>query len=193
MFYSLSQEQIISLLLQYKYLIFFPLVVIEGPIVTTISGFLTSLGYFNIFFLYVIAVIGDVSGDVLYYSLGYFGGKRIYTRGRFLWIKMDQVQKLKNHFDNHFGKTLLFGKWTQSFGAAVLVASGVAKVPLGKFVWYNFVGTVPKTLLFLLVGYYFGRSITEFDTYFGYFTVIMFFAIVLGAGIFYFIRKRREK
>ncbi|MFA7319733.1 MAG: DedA family protein [Parcubacteria group bacterium] len=177
-------------MLQYKYLIFFPLVVIEGPIVTVAAGFLAYLGYFNVYILYLVAVAGDIVGDVLYYSIGYFGGKRIMSNGRFLWIKVEQVQKIKNHFDNHFGKTLLFGKWTHSVGGAILVASGIVRVPLKKFIKFNFIGTVPKTLVFLLVGYYFGHAYAKIDTYFGYITIAMLFLIITGATSYYFTRKR---
>ena len=36
-------------LLQYKYVFLFPAVVIEGPIITIVAGFLASLGFFNVF------------------------------------------------------------------------------------------------------------------------------------------------
>lgn len=192
MFLNLSQNQIFNLLVQYKYFIFFPLVVIEGPIVTVIAGFLAYLGYFNVYGLYLVAVFGDVTGDVLYYSVGYFGGKRIFSKGRFLWINIEQVQKMKNHFDKHFGKTLLFGKWTHSAGGAILVASGIARISLKKFIKFNFIGTVPKTLVFLLLGYYFGHAYAKIDTYLGYFTVAMLFVIISGLVAYHFTKKPQK-
>ncbi|MEI7425889.1 MAG: DedA family protein [Candidatus Moraniibacteriota bacterium] len=188
-FLNFSQTQIIDLLLHYKYLIFFPLVVIEGPIVTVIAGFLAFLGYFDLRVLYIVALMGDLVGDTLYYSIGYFGGKRIFSRGHFFWIKIEQVQKLKNHFSKHLGKTLLFAKWTHSMGALILIAAGMAKVSWKKFIGFNFIGTVPKTLAFLLIGYYFGRAYARIDTYLSYITIAVFFSIILVWGIYFFITK----
>jgi len=44
----LSFQHFIQLLLTYKYLILFPMALIEGPIITIIAGFIASLGYLNL-------------------------------------------------------------------------------------------------------------------------------------------------
>ena len=63
-------EFLISSLSQYKYLILFPLAIIEGPIVTVIAGFLCSQAILEPFYVFPIIVIGDILGDSLYYGLG---------------------------------------------------------------------------------------------------------------------------
>jgi len=55
-----------SLLLTYKYLILIPLAVVEGPIITVIAGFLITLGYMNIFLVYLIVIAGDLAGDYFF-------------------------------------------------------------------------------------------------------------------------------
>ena len=44
----MNPATVISWLLAYRYAILFPLVIIEGPIVTILAGFLASLGQFNL-------------------------------------------------------------------------------------------------------------------------------------------------
>ena len=88
-------EQIILLLTTYKYLLLFPIVVFEGPIITVIAGFLSSLGYLNIFIAYGVVVVGDIAGDIMYYALGYYGRDRFVNRwGRFLGITSERVERL---------------------------------------------------------------------------------------------------
>ena len=63
----LSFDQSILWLVHYKYLALFPLTRVEGPIITVIMGFFSSLGYINFFFAYAIIVVGDLVGDAFHY------------------------------------------------------------------------------------------------------------------------------
>jgi len=72
MFFSL--QKIIGLLIAYKYAIIFPVAVIEGPAISIIAGYLGQSGYLNVFFVYVLIVLGDMFGDTIYYAIGRFGG-----------------------------------------------------------------------------------------------------------------------
>jgi membrane protein DedA with SNARE-associated domain len=55
------------------------------------------------------------------------------------------------------GAMLLFGKLTHSAGFAVLLAAGAARVDLRRFLAFNLLGTLPKVLVLVLLGYWFGR------------------------------------
>ena len=68
---------VLALLIQYKYLILFPIIVIEGPFATIVSGFLVSLGIFNVFIAYPIIILGDLASDSIFYFVGRFGSKSI--------------------------------------------------------------------------------------------------------------------
>jgi membrane protein DedA with SNARE-associated domain len=193
MFSILSTESVSALLISYRYLILFPICVIEGPVATIIAGFLTSLGYFNLIIVYIIAFTGDIIGDLIYYAVGRWGSERILSRGRFLGISVENAKKLESHFQDHAGKTLLFGKWTHSVGGAILLAGGMAKVPLKKFIWYNSIGSIPKVLVFLALGYYFGSAYSKINKYFGYASLAIFIGIVLLAAIYFLVKKLRRR
>jgi len=157
MFFSFAQ--LIALLTAYKYALLFPLAVIEGPIVTVLGAFLASMGYMNIFAVYAVVIVGDVVGDCFYYGVGRWGGKAFITRwGKHFGITSERVLRLEEHFKNHARKTLVIGKLTHAIGVVVLVAAGIARVSLWEFVVFNFLPTIPKSLVFLLVGYYFGQA-----------------------------------
>jgi len=188
----LTTNNILLLLFSYGYLIYFLLAVVEGPIVTIIAGLLISLKYFNFFLIYGLAILGDLFGDILYYQIGRFGRKRLTERGRLLSVKAEQVKKIEEHFKQHAGKTFLFAKWTHVVGAPILMAAGVTGVPLKKFIWFNFLGTVPKVLVFIAIGYYFGQAYQQIDKYFGYAT-LSFWIIVALIALIYFLRKKFAK
>jgi membrane protein DedA with SNARE-associated domain len=158
---------VISWLLQYRYVILFPLVVIEGPIVTILAGFLASLGQFSLLICYPLIVVADVLGDLFMYAQGRWGGKpAIQKWGHHFGIKPELIVRLEEHFKNHPGKTLIFGKISHFFGGPVLIAAGMARMKLGKFLWFNFLATLPKSLVLLLLGFYFGEAYVKFDKFF---------------------------
>jgi membrane protein DedA with SNARE-associated domain len=153
-------------LIQYKYLLLFPVLVFEGPIITVIAGFLVSLGDLDFLRTYTLAVTADLLGDSLYYAVGRLGAHRVVGRwGKYLGVTWGQVEKVKRHFDRHVGTSLVLGKLTHGVGGLILLAAGVAEVPYGVFLWFNLLGTLPKSLLFLLVGYYFGHGYQKINAY----------------------------
>jgi membrane protein DedA with SNARE-associated domain len=187
-------QQIILLLTAHKYLFLFPVAVVEGPIITVIAGFLSSLGLLNIFIAYAIVVAGDIVGDIMHYAFGYYGGQRFVKRwGRFLGITSERVEQLEKHFEKHTGKTLIIGKLAQVVGAVVLVAAGIARVPFRKFIWYNFIATLPKSLILLLIGYYSGESYVKISSYLDYTAIGTVVAAVIFIVIYFMMRKLSKK
>jgi len=63
-------QSITDLIIQYKYLIMFFLMFLEGPTVGFISAFLAAKGYFDFGIVYILSVAGDTAGDLLWYRVG---------------------------------------------------------------------------------------------------------------------------
>lgn len=178
MFFTLNQ--VIHLLLTYRYELLFPISVIEGPIITVIGGFLASQNYMNPYFVFIIVVAGDMIGDLLYYYLGRYGGLRFINKfGKYFGVKPEYVLRLEKHFDKHPRKTLIFGKFTHTFGVVVLVTAGMAKMRLGMFMLYNFLPTLPKSAALVLIGFYFGHAYVQINNYLNYWIIAMGLLVVV--------------
>ncbi len=188
-----SLTQILGWLIQYKYLVLFPIMVIEGPIVTILAGFLSSLGYLNIFMAYSIVVMGDIVGDSLYYAAGRWGQHVIFTRwGRYIGVTAERVTQLRQFFARHTMKTLMFGKLSHAVGAPVLVAAGLAHVPYWKFLGINFLATLPKSLVLIVLGFYFGHSYTRIKTYLDYTAAGMILVALIAILVYPRIQRRGQ-
>jgi membrane protein DedA with SNARE-associated domain len=195
MFDALALPQMLPWLIQYRYLLLFPIVVVEGPIICVIAGLLVSLGYLDFPLTYGLAVTADLVGDTLYYLTGRYGANRVMDRwGKYLGVPWDQIEKLKRHFQQHVGKTLLLGKLTQGAGGLILVAAGAAKVPSPIFLWFNLLGTLPKSLVLLLVGFYFGHAYRRINGYLNVLALITIGVVVFAglAYVFYGLKSRRK-
>jgi len=59
----------------------------------------------------------------------------------------------------------LVGKWTHSAGLPIMLASGAARMNFPVYMAYNVAGTLPKTAVFTLIGWFIGSAYTAVDTW----------------------------
>ena len=180
MFHSANHiNQIFGLLYTYSYFVLFPLVVIEGPVTMIIAGFLVSLGFMDFLPTYLTIVSGDLVGDMIYYSAGRWWLNKTY-RGvlNFFNINMKFVRRLEITLKKNKGPVLFFGKLSHAIGGIILFAAGSAEIPVRDFLEFNFLATLPKSLILLAVGYYFGSTVSNFRKAVDY-TVLGLFAFTL--------------
>lgn len=155
--------------------------------VTVFSGFLASAGYLNLFIAYVVLFSGDFIGDCLYYSLGRFGREKfIKNYGHYIGVNLERVEKLEKHFQKHAAKTLLAGKFLHGLGTVALIAAGLAKVSYKKLFSVNLGSTALKSLILILIGFYFGKIYAHLNYYLALATLIVVF--ISAATYVIFIR-----
>jgi membrane protein DedA with SNARE-associated domain len=187
----LSLHNIFYLLEHYRYTLIFPISVIEGPIISIITGFLVSLKILNIFVAYVILVVGDIVGDVLHFWMGKYWGKTTFMKrwGKYIGYNENSEQFLEKLFKEHTAKAFVLAKMSHGIGGAVQVAAGIANVDIWEFIWYNFLGTIPKTAILLLIGYYAGSSYVKISSYLNSIAFITIgIVVVLIAGYFVLVK-----
>lgn len=191
-------DQIFNLLYTYSYLVLFPLVVVEGPIVSIIAGFLVSLGFMDFIPTYLTIVAGDLTGDVIYYSAGRWWLNKTYKKVlSFFNVKKSFMLKIEAGLKENKGPLLFFGKLSHAIGGIILFTAGSAGIPLKDFLEFNFLATLPKSLILVAVGYYFGSTITSFRKAVDYtvlgLLVLTIILIGLYFGVTYFSNKFFKK
>lgn len=176
-------EAVAALLAKHGLVILAPVAVIEGPIVTVIAAWLASRGMFDLWSVATVVILADLAGDFAFYALGRWGLAVLPTG----WLNRiglgaDQLSRLSGHFEARGGRTLLFGKLTHSVGFAVLAAAGMVRMPPLRFFWFNLLGTVPKSLVFVALGYGFGAAYARIDDWIARASIILLGLIVVGAA-----------
>jgi membrane protein DedA with SNARE-associated domain len=172
--------------LLYKYTALFFITVVEGPLITMVAGYLASQGMINFAWAYVLIVIADLLGDSMYYGLGYWSRLRIVTRfSRFAKVSIPTAKKMESLFQKHAVRTMLIAKLTHAAGMPFLVGAGLAKIDFKKFLLANAIATFPKSLTFLLIGYYYGEATVSISRYLEYSTWIA--VILMAVTVFVYI------
>ena len=191
----LSLDQILHLLLQYKYLVLFPIVIIEGPIITVIAGFVASMSYMNFFITYGVVVAGDITGDAVYYAIGRWGRENFLDKwGKYIGLNPKKIALVERHFEKHGAGTLLIGKLTHGIGAIFLVVAGLVRMPFLKFISTNLFATLIKSLALLLIGYFFGQAITKINSILEFISAIsVSIGIIVALAFFVYYNKKTDE
>lgn len=187
-------EHITLLISTYSVWILLPLMIIEGPIVTVIAAFLASLGVLNIVLVYFLALLGNILGDLNYYAIGRFGRERFIKKyGKYIGLHEKHIEYLEQYYKNHFLKTIFIAKITEAPVIPTLVAAGLAKVDMKKYLLLTSAIEVPKVFIIVIIGFYFGKFYTTIEGYFKDAFIASGVTVIVFGGLFFIYKSIKSK
>jgi membrane protein DedA with SNARE-associated domain len=138
------------------------------------------------------ASVGNLTADMLWYSLGYLGKIEWLTHyGGWLGIKESSLERLQKDIHAHIGKILFVAKLTLGFMVPTLIAAGLARVPMKRWFGVLFAGECLWTGSLVLIGYYFGYMILRIETNLRWVS-IGGTVVVIGLILFYIYHQRSK-
>lgn len=171
------------------YFLIFLIMVAEGPAITTAAAFAASLGVLNVYVVLFLSLLGDLTGDALFYGIGRLVSRPVIDRyGKYVGINEKHITGLQEKLHKHFLKTFVFIKYSPIICQPGLVMMGAMKIPLKRFFGWSFVITFPRNIFFTLLGYLGGVIIFRVLRYFNLVQYIIPLAILAGIGVYFWIR-----
>lgn len=172
----------------------FVLMMIEGigiPIPSELtmpfSGFLASGEGGNKFFLPVailVGAIGEVTGAVIAYALGYFGGRPMLERyGRFVFISEAELEKGEHWFRQHGDWIVLVTRLLPAVRSFIPLPAGVVRMPFWRFLAYSLLGSLAWCALLGIVGHVLGQHWTQLSAELRKYNLVII-AVVLAVFAF---------
>ena len=184
---------LLSLILKYKYTILFPILVLEGPVATIISGILASPSFkeFNITFLFFFVIFADIFGDTLYYLIGRYAGGKIITRFK-KWRGVTDTHEtsIQTFFNKYGDVSIILGKITHGIGWPIMMIAGNARVPYKKFIILCASISILKTAFLLAVGYFYVSDFSLLAYYVGS-SVATALTVIIVVLIVFFVVSRK--
>ena len=175
------------------YLLLAFLVAIEGPLATLAAAVASSTGYLDPRLVFLAASCGNLTADILWYSVGYAGKIELLTRyGGWLGLKKDLILRLEQDVHDHVGKFLFVAKLTLGLVVPTLIAAGLARVPWRRWVGLLFLAEGIWTGGLVLTGYYFGQYVLHIENNLKWISIGVSIIMVIGLG-FYLLRRRSQK
>ena len=176
-------------ILSFKYIAIFIGSFLEGPTVALLTGFFARMHYINLFYGYSAHVLGDMSADMFYYAIGYFGGVTFLPKlARMLRYSLTDVEGIEKSFKKHSKKLIILGKLTHVVGFPVLIAAGMSKYSWYRFLAFDLIATLIKAAILVFIGYNFGGYWEKVNNVLIIGGVAG--AIVIGVQLGYFLVKR---
>jgi undecaprenyl-diphosphatase len=166
---------------------------IPGQMVVILGGFFAKIGILEIGDVIWVAALGAITGDLISYYLGRkYGVSFILKYGKYFLFKERYFEKTRKLMTRHLKKTLIIGRFnslTRSFAPFVAGASDVSFL---KFNWCNITGGIIWAVLFVSVGYIFGKSYEFASQYIGKFIFFAIFFSILIVYVYRFINRRKH-
>jgi len=141
---------------------------IPSELVLPFAGFLVGEGTsiepltgrpWNLALATIAGTIGAVVGALVAYGIGAWGGRPILIRwGRYLGISHDDLERTDAFFARHGWKAAFLGRMVPVVRSLVSFAAGVARMPLGPFVLFTALGSLPWTFLLVFTGSQLGAN-----------------------------------
>jgi membrane protein DedA with SNARE-associated domain len=112
------------------------------------------------FWLVVLAgTVGATLGALVAYAIGAWGGRPIIERwGRYLGISPADLDRADAFFARYGDAAAFFGRMVPVIRSLVSFAAGVARMPLGRFTLFSFLGSLPFTALLVFAGVQLGAN-----------------------------------
>jgi len=178
----MALEQIIAELTIFKYLVLFPIAVVEGPIITVLAAFLATRGVMNIYLVFVTVVLADMFGDVAHYALGKYGQATLIPKyGKYFGVTESRLRYVESKFERaNIWKTIFIGKYLHAPNSVILTMAGIAKVDIWQFMVVTTAATIPKVIIFMVLGWYFGKSYELIGAYIDTFSNVVIGGLILA-------------
>lgn len=191
---SLSDPDILNQIKIIGYPLMLLIMTVEGPIATILAAFAASLGFFNVYIVLALSMLGDIFGDIILYGLGYFGGAKTLEKAeKILKIKPALVLKIENLFNNHGKKTIFAVKSTTGLCWITFIAAGAVKMQFKEFLLGSFLGGIVWSSFLVIMGYFFGYAFERINEYIKYAGLIIFVVVVIFYVIVTIYKKRQSK
>jgi membrane protein DedA with SNARE-associated domain len=181
-------QQAASWVITHGYVFIFLVMCFEGPMITAAAGFASALGFFDPWLILILSILGDLVPDSIYYLIGYKGRLASIEKmmGRIGFTKA-RANRLEDLLKKHFKKTLVGMKFTPVIAPFGYMVIGYMRLSFASFIAICSAVTIPKAIVFLLIGYYFGQlyNINEYI----HNIIILIPSVVALIFVLYFVYK----
>ncbi len=119
-------------------------------------------GQWNFWIVVIVATVGNTLGSLIGYAIGAWGGRPFLERyGRYLLIRPHEIDLADHFFARYGAATAFFSRLLPIVRTFISFPAGVARMPLGRFLFYSTAGAFLWTLVLTEAGVLLGQRWTE--------------------------------
>jgi len=184
----------------YGYTAIFLLMLVESAcipfpseVTMLVGGWYAADGRLDFFWVGAAGVLGNLVGSLLAYAIGRSTGRALLERyGRYVFIRPHDIDRAEVWWERHGEAATFFSRLLPVIRTFISLPAGIARMPVGKFSLYTFLGVIPWTYGLAYLGVVVEDNWERVLDYFNVPTLLIGAAIIIGVTV-WFIRRRRAK
>lgn len=152
------EKKFLYLMKEYGYIILFSWSILEGETGLVMAGLLSSTGDMNLYLAILVAGLGGFIGDQIYFYIGRYNKKYVYTKFR------NQRRKfaLAHLLLKKYGWPIIFAqRYMYGMRTIIPISIGLTRYSGKSFALINFISAISWASLTILPVWYFGEEILE--------------------------------
>ena len=123
------------------------------------GGVMSGKGAMNVYVHFVVSMVFIVLGDVSLYMIGKKISKNAETPSRFQKILTPERQaKVQGYFDRYGSWAVFLGRFVAGVRGAVYLTAGMARFPLPRFIFLDFLAALISVPVWIYLGYWAGSN-----------------------------------
>ena len=162
---------------------------LPSEVIMPFAGSLVPSGRFTLLGCGLAGAIGCVVGSIPAYYLGAYGGRPLILKyGRYILLSPEHLDWADGFFARRGDLTVFVARLLPVVRTFIAFPAGVARMPMGKFILYTFVGSFPWCLGLAWVGMKLGENIEALKPWFHRFDAVL---VAVGlVAVAWFVRKQ---
>ncbi len=158
----------------------------SSQVLYIVAGYFVSLGHLNIISVSIVGALGNTVGNIILYEVVRAYGLVYITK----WTMFPEreVKKVVFAFRRRGAWFLFISKLLPAIKVFAPIPAGIAKMHRGVFAIIIFISSWLWSLIFLSVGYFFGKT----EDIFGAYALVLSLVSLVVVGIFYKYMNSKE-
>lgn len=156
---------------------------LPSEIIMPFSGYLVSIGQFNLWWTGFWGAVGNLLGSIFSYWLGVVGGRPLIEKyGRYILISHHDLDQADKWFKKHGEITVFLGRLLPVIRTFISFPAGISRMNFSRFVLYSFLGALPFSWFLTYLGMKVGENREVLSRYFHQFDALIGLLLLLGVG-----------
>ena len=132
---------------------------IPSEITMPFGGLLAASGRLDFWAVGLVGAVANLVGSWAAYAVGATGGRALALRyGRYVRLREHDIDRAHRWFERYGGQAVFWSRLLPVVRTFISLPAGIARMPLGRFSFYTFVGCLPWSFGLAYGGFVLGRN-----------------------------------
>lgn len=171
---------------------------IPSEVTMPFAGFLVSQGQLNLWLAGLIGGLGNLTGSLLAYWLGKWGGETVVRDiikkyGKFILISEHEFDRSQRWFNKYGEAIVFFSRLLPAVRTFISLPAGIAKMPLKKFIIYTIIGSFIWSLVLTYIGMVLGNNWQSLGGYFHQLDAVIIVIFIIMVSLYIYRKLKHLK